>query len=286
VRVILVGAAGQLGRELVRVLPATTVPLTRAELDLRDVGSVAARVAALAPEVVVNAAADNRVDAAEDDPSSAVAVNDVGVEALARACRDLDALFVHFSTDYVFDGRATRPYTEDDAPNPRSAYARSKLAGEKHAREIAPRHAVVRVAGLYAAGGSSTKGGSFVDRVVARARAGERLRVVDDQVTAPTWARDVAAAMGRLLPRLARGEAPGGVYHVTNAGACSWYEFARTALELAGVEARVEPIKTDDFEARAPRPAYSVLANTRLAAAGEPALRGWRDALAAYLAGS
>jgi dTDP-4-dehydrorhamnose reductase len=288
VRVILVGAAGQLGRELVRVLPATTVPLTRAELDLRDVGSVAARVAALAPEVVVNAAADNRVDAAEDDPSSAVAVNDVGVEALARACRDLGAFLVHFSTDYVFDGRATRPYTEDDVPDPNSDllsnYARSKLAGELHARTLAPRHAVVRVAGLYAAGGSTSKGGSFVDRVVARARAGERLRVVDDQMTAPTWARDVAALMKRFIPRLASGEAPGGVYHVTNAGQCSWYEFACAALELAGVDTPVEPVKTKEYPARAPRPAYSVLASTRLAAAGEPPLRPWREALGAYLA--
>jgi dTDP-4-dehydrorhamnose reductase len=283
-RTVVVGAAGQLGRELRRSLPAEgTVALTHGDLDVTDASAVAARLAALAPTVVVNAAADNRVDAAEGDPGPAIAVNALAVGTLAAACRATGAWLVHVSTDYVFDGRATRPYTEDDAPNPLGAYARSKLAGELLARTLAPRHAVVRVAGLYAAGGSRGKGGSFVDRVLARARAGEPLRIVADQVTAPTWARDVATALTRLLPRLVGGGAPGGIYHLTNAGACSWHEFARAALELAGVRATVESITTAALGAPAPRPAYSVLANTRLAAAGEPSLRPWRDALAAYL---
>src|SRR5438046_2063211 len=189
-RVVVVGGTGQLGRELVRALPgADTVALSRAQLDLSNAPAVAPRLAALAPSVVVNAAADNRVDAAEHDPAPALAVNALGVAALAEACRATDALLVHMSTDYVFDGRAARSYTEDDPPNPLGAYARSKLEGERLVQALAPRHAVVRVAGLYAAGGSG-----FVDRVLARARASRRLRVVHDQVTAPTWARDVATA--------------------------------------------------------------------------------------------
>ena len=280
-RVVVVGGTGQLGRELARVLPgADTVVLSRAELDLTDTAEVAPRLAALAPSAVVNAAADNRVDAAEQDPAPAMAVNALGVAALAEACRRTGALLVHMSTDYVFDGRAARPYAEDDPPSPLGAYARSKLAGELLARALAPRHAVVRLAALYAAGGAG-----FVDRMLARARAGGRLRVVHDQVTAPTWARDVATALARLLPRLVRGDAPGGIYHLTNAGACSWYEFARAALALAGVDAEVEPITSAELAAPAPRPPYSVLANTRLAAIGEPPLRSWQDALAAYLAG-
>ena len=279
-RVVVVGGTGQLGRELVRALPgADTVALSRAQLDLSNAPAVAPRLATLAPSVVVNAAADNRVDAAEHDPAPALAVNALGVAALAEACRATDALLVHMSTDYVFDGRAARSYTEDDPPNPLGAYARSKLEGERLVQALAPRHAVVRVAGLYAAGGSG-----FVDRVLARARASRRLRVVHDQVTAPTWARDVATALARLLPRLVAGDAPGGIYHMTNAGACSWYEFACTALALAGVDAEIEPITSAELAAPAPRPAYSVLANTRLAAIGEPPLRSWRDALAAYLA--
>src|SRR5436309_14555445 len=173
-RVVVVGGTGQLGRELVRVLPgADTVALSHAQLDLTDVPAVAPRLAALAPTAVVNAAADNRVDAAERDPAPALAVNAFGVAALAEACRRTGALLVHMSTDYVFDGRAARRYTEDDPPNPLGAYARSKLAGELLARALAPRHAVVRLAALYAAGGAG-----LLDRVLARARAGEPLRVV------------------------------------------------------------------------------------------------------------
>jgi dTDP-4-dehydrorhamnose reductase len=284
-RVAIVGAAGQLGRELARRLPpTTTVALAREDLDLRDDAAVAARLASLAPEAVVNAAADNRVDAAEADPREAFAVNAEAVGGLARACRATGAFLVHVSTDYVFDGRARHPYTEADPPSPISAYGRSKLAGERLAAAHCPRHAIVRVAGLYAAGGSRGKGGSFVDRVLARARAGEPLRVVADQVTAPTWAADVAATLTALLPRLLGGDAPHGVYHATNGGEASWHAFACAALALAGCAARVEAISSDDLGAAAPRPAYSVLANTRLAALGLPPLRPWREALAAYVA--
>ncbi len=281
-RVVVVGAAGQLGRELMRVLPPeTTVGLTRGELDVCDADAVGRCIAALAPAAVVNATAYNRVDEADRDPSEALAVNDAALGGLARACADAGAFLVHVSTDYVFDGTARRPYTEDDTPDPRGAYARSKLLGERRLEAALPRHAILRVAGLYAAGGSRGKGGSFVDRVLAQARQGKALRVVDDQVTAPTWARDVAAALARLVPRLVVGSAPSGVYHVTNAGACSWLEFARAALALAGLEVEVAPRPSAPDD---PRPRYSVLANTRLAAVGEPALRPWRDALAAYLA--
>ena len=279
------GAAGQLGRELMRTLPpGEVIALAREALDVADPGAVAARIAAERPDAVVNAAADNRVDAAETDPASAMATNADGVGHLARAAQAAGAFLVHVGTDYVFDGRARSPYTEDAVPNPLGAYARSKLAGEGQCVAHAVRHTVVRVAGLYAAGGSRGKGGSFVDRVLAQARRGETLRVVDDQVTAPTWARDVALALARLLPRWISGAAPTGIYHMTNAGECSWYEFAQAALEIAGVAARVVPVSSAAFAARAPRPAYSVLANARLATVGEPPLRHWRAALAAYLA--
>jgi len=285
VRVLLIGGSGQLGRELRRLLPAADVVApTHAELDLLDAASIARYVGAARADVVVNAAADNRVDAAEADATSVEAINADAVGSLARAAAAAGAFFVHGSTDYVFDGRATSPYTEDAPPNPLGAYARSKRRGEQLCTAEAPRHAIVRVAGLYAAGGSRGKGGSFVDKVIAQARAGAALRVVDDQVTAPTWARDVAAALARLLPRWIAGTAPAGVYHLTNAGACSWCEFARAALAAAGLDTPVTPITTASLGAASPRPAYSILANARLAAIGEPPLRPWRDALAAYLA--
>jgi dTDP-4-dehydrorhamnose reductase len=285
VRVLVIGAAGQLGRELVPALPSgAAIALGRDALDLRDAAAVAARLAAERPDAVVNVAADNRVDAAEREPEAVRAVNAVAVGQLARATAASGAFLVHLSTDYVFDGATRAPYPEDAAPNPLGAYARAKLEGERLCAAHAPRHAIVRTAGLYAAGGSRGKGGSFVDRVLAQARRGEPLRVVDDQVTAPSWARDVAAALARLLPRWLGGDAPPGVYHVTNAGACSWHQFARAVLDDAGVTAEVTAISTASLAAAAPRPAYSVLANRRLAALGEPPLRHWRDALGRYLA--
>ena len=282
VRVLILGAGGQLGRELVRALPEA-VATTRDDLDVCAADAVAARLDALRPDAVVNAAADNRVDHAEQQPAHAVAVNAVAAGHVAAACRDASAFLVQLSTDYVFDGRGRRPYRENEKPSPQGAYARSKLAGELLVQALAPRHAIVRTAGLYADGGSRAKGGSFVDRLLAQARRNEPLRVVRDQVTAPTWARDLAAALARLLPRWVAGQAPGGVYHVTNAGQCSWYEFARAVLDFAGVPARLEPITTADLHLPASRPRYSVLANARLAALGEPGLRPWREALAAYL---
>lgn len=283
-RIVVVGATGQLGRELVALLPgASTVALTHEDVDLRDAAAVAERIASARPDLVVNAAADNRVDAAEADPASARAINADAVGDLARATASAGAWLVHLSTDYVFDGTARRPYTEDDPPSPVGAYARSKLEGERLAAAHVPRHAIVRVAGLYAARGSRGKGGSFIDRVLAQARRGDALRVVDDQVTAPTWARDVAVALVRLFPRWLAGSAPAGVYHVTNAGECSWYAFAQAVVDAAGIAASVTPVSTATFAAPAPRPAYSVLANARLASIGEPPLRHWRDALRAYL---
>ena len=284
-RLLVIGATGQLGRELVRALPAgAAIALGHDALDLRDAAAIAARVAAERPDIIVNAAADNRVDAVEADATSAEAVIAHAVGDLARAAHAAGAFLVHTSTDYVFDGRAREPYREDAVPNPLGAYARSKHAGEVLCATHAPRHAIVRLAGLYAAGGSRGKDGSFIDRILVQARRGDRLRVVDDQVTAPTWARDVASTLVPLLPRWIGGDAPAGIYHMTNAGECSWYEFACAALAAAGVTAEVTPVPSSAYAASAPRPAYSVLANTRLATIGEPPLRHWREALAAYLA--
>lgn len=286
-RVLVFGANGQLGLELARVLPPDATLAPRAAVDVCDAGAVAAAVADCRPDVVVNCAADNRVDALEAEPDAAFATNAEGAEHVAAAAAGAGALVVHTSTDYVFGAGRTpvRPWVESDEPAPHGVYARSKAAGEQRVIATAPRAVIVRLSGLYAAGGARAKGGSFVDRVLARARAGERLRVVADQTASPTWARDAAAAIALALPRWCAVGAPLGVYHVANAGACSWWELARAALALAGVAAEVEPVDTAAFGAPAPRPAYSALASERLAALGVPPLRPWRAALAAYLAG-
>jgi dTDP-4-dehydrorhamnose reductase len=286
VRVLVFGADGQLGRELARVLPPDATLATRAAVDVRDAGAVVTAVGACRPDVVVNCAADNRVDALEAEPDVAFATNADGAAHVAAAAAGAGALVVHTSTDYVFGAARApaRPWLESDEPAPRGVYARSKAAGERRVLATAPRAVIVRLSGLYAAGGARAKGGSFVDRVLARARAGERLRVVADQTTSPTWAQDAAAAIALALPRWRAPGAPLGVYHVANAGACSWWAFARAALALAGVAADVEPVDTATFGAPAPRPAYSALASERLAGLGVPPLRPWRAALAAYLA--
>jgi dTDP-4-dehydrorhamnose reductase len=281
VRCVLIGAAGQLGFDLARTfdLPGALIPLTRADLDLLDRGAVERVLQALRPTHVVNTAAYNLVDRAEDEPATAFAVNAEAVGTLADVCQGLGATLAHFSTDYVFDGRRTTPYGEDDAPAPLGAYGRSKLEGERQALARCRGTFVFRVSGLYGVARSAGKGGTnFVETMLRLAHAGEPIRVVHDQVLTPSYTRDLAPKVWRVL---ARG-APG-VYHVTNAGETSWFDFAREIFRLSGLAPALTAVTAAEYGARAPRPAYSVLGHGRLAAVGEDDLRSWPDALAAYL---
>ena len=274
-RALVAGSAGQLGRELVaRLGDEVAWKGDRAELDVADGAAVAALVARVRPDVVFNATAFNRVDAAEAEPLAAFAVNAAAPHFLARAARDAGALLVHVSTDYVFDGTASRPYREDDLPRPLGAYGASKLAGEHLVAAAGGEHLVVRTSGVLGRGGSDQKGGSFVERIVAQARAGRPLRVVADQVFAPTCASDLAESLVALVRSGARG-----LVHVTNAGSCSWHELAVAALAAAGLEAPVERIRAADLSLPARRPAYSVLDTSRALALGLPPPRHWKDAL-------
>ncbi len=274
-RALVVGAAGQLGRELVaRLGPECVWAGDPAEIEVTDAAAVAALVARTRPDVLFNATAWNRVDAAESEPAAAFAVNALAPRALALAARELGARFVHVSTDYVFDGCASRPYREDDVPRPLSVYGTSKLAGEQLVTASGGRCLIVRTSGVLGRGGSEQKGGSFVTRILAQARAGKPLRVVADQVFAPTIAGDLAVAVLALVRASATG-----LVHVTNEGACSWHELAQEALALAGIVAPVEPITLGELHLPAARPRYSVLDTSRYRALGLPALRPWRDAL-------
>ena len=278
-KVLVAGAHGQLGRELVaRLGPDLGWAGGREALDVTDPEAVRARVAAVRPDVVVNATAYNNVDGAETDPEGAFAVNEAGPAHLARAASDSGALVVHVSTNYVFDGEHREPYGEDDAARPLSVYGRSKLAGERAVLAAGPRHLVVRTSALFGHGGNASKGGSFVDRVIARGRAGTPLRVVDDQEISTTYAPDLADAILALVRDGARG-----LFHVVNEGSCTWHALAVEALRLAGVRAEVAAVSSAELGAPAPRPRYSVLSTARYRSRGLPALRGWRDALAARL---
>ncbi|HEY2946771.1 MAG TPA: dTDP-4-dehydrorhamnose reductase [Vicinamibacteria bacterium] len=280
-RVAVTGAAGQLGRALVSLLgPRAVWSGGRDALDVCDPAAVASVLDRVHPDVVINAAAFNDVDGAEADPAPAMAVNAVGAGHLARACRERGAVLVHVSSDYVFDGAKREPYREEDCPRPLNVYGVSKLAGCSLVAAAGGPHLTVRTSGVFGSGGNRIKGGSFVERILARARAGQPLRVVGDQVFSPTYAPDLAAALVALVERDARG-----LLHVTNSGSCSWHELATAALEIAGVRASVEAIGSRELGAPARRPPYSVLANDRACAAGLAPLRPWRDALAEFLRG-
>jgi dTDP-4-dehydrorhamnose reductase len=275
-----IGAAGQMGRDLCPRLTGEVVPLDRSRADLTKPELLRATLSELRPDVVVNCAAYNFVDKAESEPEAAFAVNAWGVRQLARVCRDLDCTLVHFSTDYVFGldaGRRT-PYQVTDAPGPLGVYAMSKLAGEYAVRAECPKHFVIRTCGLYGVWGSGGKGGNFVETMLRLAGQGKPLRVVNDQHCTPSYTADVAVTTAALI---ATGKH--GLYHITNSGATTWYQVAKAAFEFAGVRADLTPIPTSAYPTPARRPLYSVLELDALASAGVPTPRPWRDAVAAYV---
>jgi dTDP-4-dehydrorhamnose reductase len=274
VRVLVTGAGGMLARAVVReaaVRGHDVVPLGRADLDVTDAGAVRAAVLGARPDVVAQCAAYTRVDDAEADEAAAFAVNAAATGHVAAACTEAGARLVYPSTDYVFDGSATEPYAADAPTSPINAYGRSKLAGEQAASRADT--LVVRTSWLYGPGGRN-----FVSTILARARAGASLRVVDDQQGAPTSTLSLAAVMLDLLER----DAPPGIWHATDRGRTTWYGLATAALALAGIDADITPCSTADFPTPARRPAWSVLDCSRTyALVGEAP--EWRDALAAAL---
>jgi dTDP-4-dehydrorhamnose reductase len=280
--VVVIGADGQLGSDLGPALSSFRVtPLTIADVDVCQAERLHSVLRGLKPEAVINTSAFHRVDVCETEPKMSFAVNATGAYNLARLAADLDFTLLHFSTDYVFDGRSTIPYPEDASPNPLSVYGTSKLAGEFLVRNFCPRHFVIRTTGLYGVAGAMGKGGNFVETVIRLAKSGKPLRVVDDQVMTPTATADLAAAIAALLQQEDR--VSYGLYHVTNAGKCSWYQFAATIFALCGIEVDLSPQTSAAAGYKARRPAYSVLDHGRWLASGLRELRPWPEALTSYL---
>jgi dTDP-4-dehydrorhamnose reductase len=273
------GAAGQLGRELCQYLPGEVHAFTRADIDLTRPETLAP-LRELHPDCVLNCAAYNLVDRAESEPEGALAVNALGVRHLARLCGALDCTLVHFSTNYVFGLDADRrtPYLETDPPGPLGAYGLSKLAGEYFVRALCPRHFVIRTCGLYGRPVPGGKGGNFMTTMLARAASGQPLRVVHDQVCTPTYTADLAAATAALLETACYG-----LHHITNAGACTWFEFAEAIFAGAGLDVTVTPVTSADFSSAARRPAYSVLTSGRADLPSAMRLRSWQEALHEFL---
>jgi dTDP-4-dehydrorhamnose reductase len=278
-RIAVVGARGQLGAALVHELAAghDTIAFGRAELDISDTAAVAAAMARVAPDVILNAAAFTNVDAAEDRPIDALNSNAFGVRALARAASLHGAALVHYSTDFVFDGTATAPYVETDPPNPQSVYAASKLLGEWFAQD-APRAYVLRVEGIFGhtPGAGPAKGSAAT--ILRALTTGAEAKVFEDRVITPSHVLDVARATRQLIET----QAPAGLYHCVNSGETTWYAFAAEMARLLGVEPHLTPVRLADMQLRATRPVYCALSNEKLRSIGIE-MPSWQEALARSL---
>jgi dTDP-4-dehydrorhamnose reductase len=272
-KILLTGRTGQVGWELHRCLAplGEVVAPERAALDLGRPDTVAAMVRSLRPDVIVNAAAYTAVDRAESDPEACFAANAQAVAVLAQEAARLGALLVHYSTDYVFDGAKRSPYVESDPTAPINTYGRSKLAGEEAIARSGCRSLILRTSWVYA-----MRGSNFVRTMLRLARERPQLRVVSDQVGAPTWARDIAQATRAALDRPAPLE---GLFHVTAAGATTWFQFAQRIFALSGLATPVVPIPTSEYPTPAARPAYSVLDSSCFAAAAGFRIGAWAERL-------
>jgi dTDP-4-dehydrorhamnose reductase len=275
--VAVIGSSGQLGTDLVdrlKSLPGyRVIALSHNEIECTDETSVRKALGEIKPEVVVNCAAFVRVDECESSPDRAFSINSLGALYVARACAEIDALCGYISTDYVFAGDKMAPYTEQDRPRPINVYGTSKLSGEELVRQTCPRWFIARAAALFGKTGARSKDGNFVETVLSKARNGQDLRIVRDICTSPTYTRDAAQALEKLI----RDQAAG-VFHIANDGGCSWFELAAKALEFVGLSCKLEPVPASDYPMKARRPRDSRLKSTRLSPG-----RRWDEALRAYL---
>jgi len=282
VKVAVIGANGQLGTDLCRALEGIDlVALTEADIDIAEMGSVRNALEGHRPEIIINTAAYVRVDDCEDERETAFRVNALGARNVALVAQELGARLVQLSTDYVFGGEPeprTTPYTEFDTPVPLSMYGKSKLTGESLVRHFCLRHFVVRSSALFGVAGSMGKGTNFVETMIRLGKERDELRVVDDQVFSPTYTRDLADKIAELMVTEHYG-----TFHVTNRGACSWYEFAVEILRLADITTPVVPITSDMYPQKAARPRYSVLDNFHLRLLGIDDMRSWQEALVGYV---
>jgi dTDP-4-dehydrorhamnose reductase len=263
-----------------RVFGEEAAGFAHQDLDVTDEASVASAIRSLEPDWVLNTAAFHRVDDCEVNPTLTFAVNALGALNVARATAEVGSGVVFYSTDYVFGGKdreRDHPYEEGDNPEPLSVYGTSKVAGEQLVMQANPRHLVVRSAGLYGTA-TSRKGWTFPELMLNKARTDGFVRVVTDQALSPTFTADLAQKTKELIEHDAVG-----LFHLTNDGECSWFEFAQEAFDLAGVEAKMEPIDSRQLQQRARRPPYSALTSARLEEAGLSPMRPWQEALSDYL---
>lgn len=279
-RAVVFGASGQLGVELVRELKSRQYEVaawSRNQADITDRAAVENALASFDAQVVLNAAAYNQVDVAENEPQAAFLVNALAVRNLALACRQIDAKLVHFSTDYVFDGTATRPYVEEDPTHPLGAYAVSKLAGELYAQAYLDTALIVRTSGVFGPGGLATARGNFVEMMLRMAGSSQPIRMVEDHFASPTFAPFLAA---RTLDLVERGQS--GIFHAGGGTPISWFDFAQMIFEVAGLQPALHRTSEREYRTPARRPKYSPLSNARMEHAGVDPMPPLRQAVESY----
>jgi dTDP-4-dehydrorhamnose reductase len=281
-KVAVIGANGQLGSDLVAAFSEigdTVSGLTHAEMEISDLSFVSRVLKEIQPQVIVNTAAMHHVENCEKEPEKAFAVNAIGPRNLALAGRELDAVLLHVSTDYVFDGSKGSPYAEEDNPLPLNAYGITKLAGEHFVRATAPKYFVIRTSGLYGKSPCRAKGGlNFIELMLKLAKERGEVKVVDSEVVSPTSTAELA----QQIVRLSRSDCYG-LYHATAEGSCSWYEFAREIFTITDTPVSLKTAGPNEFPAKVPRPKYSVLENRALKSRGLNVFKPWQDALHKYL---
>jgi dTDP-4-dehydrorhamnose reductase len=279
-KAVVFGNIGQLGVELVRELRGRGYDVLgsdRAEVDITDLAAVERALAGCGAEVVYNAAAYNQVDVAEEEPEAAFLVNALAVRNLALTCRQMDARLIHYSTDYVFDGRAGRPYTEDDPTHPLGAYGVSKLAGELYAQAYLDRALIVRTSGVFGVGGLATARGNFVEVMLRMAKSGQPIRMVEDHYASPAFAPLLAARSVDLAER-----GLDGVFHIGAGAPVSWFEFARLIFDVAGLKPTLQPTNERAYRTVARRPKFSALSNAKMERAGLEPIPPLRAAVEEY----
>lgn len=278
-KIALIGADGQLGSDLMKILPAEGLyPLYYPDFDITKPEKVREVFSKLKPDIIINTAAFHRVDECEDNLQQSFLVNAIAVRDLALICLKLGSILVHFSTDYVFDGRQRKPYVEEDSPNPLNVYGVSKLAGEYFIRAILDKYFIVRSCGLYGLAGSREKGTNFVEAMIAAAKRGKTVRVINDQWVTPTSTEELAEHVKELIANNNFG-----LYHLTNEGECTWYEFAQTIFSFLRKNPELIAVDSKTYGAKAKRPPYSVLENKKAKEIGLSHFSHWTRALYNYL---
>lgn len=274
-RIVITGSDGMLGSDLMRVLGQKhrVIGLTRKDANITEFDKTVKAISDLKPELVIHCAANTHVDGCEQYPESAYSANGLGTRNVAVGCQKAGAAMVYISTDYIFDGTKPEPYLEWDQPSPINVYGRSKLIGEQYTASLLSRYYIIRTSWLY-----GRRGRNFVAMVLRRAEEGKPLSVVDDQVGSPTYTLDLAGKIGEIIERERYG-----IYHVTNSGTCSWYQFAQKIVEISGHKLEIRPVKSSEYRTPARRPANSVLRNLALELEGIGILRHWQEAVEDFI---